>query len=402
MDKNTKNYLEGRFGDYYRNLEPISDYYPQDYKNREWGYLTWDGDWLRHKSHFELGDDPSLLTHDNPRHVYFSASKYEDPGASTNMEDKKWISTDLVFDLDADPEHFSEISEDDSYKKALEICKSSLIDLIEILRNDFGFSDIQINFSGRRGYHIHVRDESIQNFDSDERIEVADYITGEGFDISGSFVENEDSIYSNLYPNKNNGWKTIQGMSKNSWNYNLNKILVDNIDRFVESYGDSISFDEENMKDYIKNIDNNVDPETTISDIKENYSQIQLGLIPESLEDFLSSMKSELVNSRKVDIDRPVTTDTHRLMRFPSTLHGGSGFKAMNINISNIDEFDPLVDSIPDIFGDNEIRINIDNDCTVQIGNISENYSEGEEPFVPEYVAIHLMCKGKATLNSKL
>jgi len=56
---------------------------------------------LRHQSLYDLGDVDTFFADNAPRHAYFSAARYDDPGAST-MSQKGWRSADLVFDLDAD------------------------------------------------------------------------------------------------------------------------------------------------------------------------------------------------------------------------------------------------------------------------------------------------------------
>jgi len=58
---------------------------------------------LRHQSLYDLGDVDTFFADNAPRHAYFSAARYDDPGAST-MSQKGWRSADLVFDL-ADHDH---------------------------------------------------------------------------------------------------------------------------------------------------------------------------------------------------------------------------------------------------------------------------------------------------------
>ena len=55
--------------------------------------------------------------------------------------------------------------------------------LIDILIQDFGYSpseEMTVNFSGNRGYHVHVRSPNARGLDQLARREVVDYILGIG------------------------------------------------------------------------------------------------------------------------------------------------------------------------------------------------------------------------------
>jgi len=48
-------------------------------------------------------------------------------------------------------------------------CKQALLRLLDFLEDDFSFDDLTVVFSGGRGYHVHVRDESVRELDSEAR-----------------------------------------------------------------------------------------------------------------------------------------------------------------------------------------------------------------------------------------
>lgn len=50
------------------------------------------------------------------------------------------------------------------------------------------------------------------------------------------------------------------------------------------------------------------------------------------------------------EIDEPVTTDVHRLIRFPMSLHGKSGLMVLPVPLDGLEEFDPLVSAVPERF----------------------------------------------------
>ncbi|MFC6770601.1 DNA primase small subunit domain-containing protein, partial [Halorubrum pallidum] len=184
MDDRTREYLEGRFGDYYRRASPVL---PPDANLREWGHIPWTRGsgttMVRHQSLFDLGDVDTFFADNAPRHAYFSAARYDDPGAST-MSKKGWRSADLVFDLDAD--HLPGVDpEATSYPEMLAECKDALWRLLDFLENDFAFDDCTVVFSGGRGYHVHVRDESVRDLDSEARREIVDYVRAIDLDTEG-------------------------------------------------------------------------------------------------------------------------------------------------------------------------------------------------------------------------
>ena len=70
-----------------------------------------------------------------------------------------------------------------------ELCIQSARDetakLIDMLENDFGFSqdELHVYFSGHRGYHVHIENESVRSLDAMARKEIVDYVTGLGINI---------------------------------------------------------------------------------------------------------------------------------------------------------------------------------------------------------------------------
>lgn len=44
------------------------------------------------------------------------------------------------------------------------------------------------------------------------------------------------------------------------------------------------------------------------------------------------------------ETDAPVTTDIHRLIRLPQSLHGGTGFRVLPLSRETLDAFDPFRD----------------------------------------------------------
>ncbi len=117
-----------------RSLRQASVTPPPAANEREWGFIPWTegpGETMvRHRSLLDLGEIEDFLGRRKPRHVYFSAGRYDEPSAST-MSDKGWRSSDLVFDLDAD--HLpSVVLGEDGYAEMLATCKDALRRLLDL------------------------------------------------------------------------------------------------------------------------------------------------------------------------------------------------------------------------------------------------------------------------------
>ena len=96
--------------------------------------------------------------------------------------------------------------------------------------------------------------------------------------------------------------------------------------------------------------------------------------------------------------DEPVTADIRRLIRLPSSLHGGSGMRVVPLSLPEFGSFEPLNDAV--VFSEKMIDIEIipplkPQNSKVEMKGKSFTVSEGINT-LPEYAAIYLMCRGAA------
>jgi DNA primase small subunit len=95
--------------------------------------------------------------------------------------------------------------------------------------------------------------------------------------------------------------------------------------------------------------------------------------------------------------DEPVTADIRRLIRMPSSLHGGSGMRVVPLTLSEFEKFDPLRDAV--VFSEKEIKIEVQSlkpqYSLVEMKGKSIKVEEGINT-VPEYAGVYLMCRGAA------
>jgi len=387
MDERTRAYLRGRFGDFYRRTEITP---PPDANEREWGFIPWTAGpgttMVRHRSLLDLGRLDDFLVRRRPRHVYFSAGRYDDPGASS-MSTKGWRSSDLIFDLDAD--HLPTVDPAaDSYAEMLAACKDALFRLLDFLERDFGFEDLTVVFSGGRGYHVHVRDPGIQHLGREARREIVDYVRGIGleFDV---LVETEPvgGSAGRSSPAHKQTLPTTGG-----WSARAHEYLVS----FVEEL---LATDAETARERLQTFDGIGEKRAAAAHrtMANNADAIREGNIdvhPAFLQ-VANILVASVVAEDNAPIDEPVTTDTNRLIRLPGSLHGGSGLAVRRIDRDAIEDFDPLVDAVPGTFVGHDIVVEVEESETVELHGDTFTMEAGVQT-VPEHLGVFLMTRGRA------
>jgi DNA primase small subunit len=380
MEERTRAYLRGRFRDHYRRSELTPPPYPQ---SREWGYIPWSAGptrMVRHQSLLELGEVADFLRRERPRHVYFSAGRYDDPGAD-DMDEKGWRDSDLVFDIDAD--HLTGVDpQRDSYGEMLAAGKDEVLNLIDLLEDDFGFSDLTVVFSGGRGYHVHVRDEGVRDLNRDERREIVDYLRGDDIELDA------------IQRTEMGGTATRRVLKKDGgWGRRVHRELLALADELLE-------LDEGDALDRLKEFDRIGDgrAQTILGAVSEGYEKLESGNVERGgpgIRQLAKVITRTVVAEQSAAIDEPVTTDLRRLIRLPGSLHGGTGLSVTRIPRDEIEAFDPLVDPVPETFEGNEVSIEVTEPGPVELNDESFTLSEGDVS-VPEYVAVFLMARGRA------
>ncbi len=352
---------------------------------------------VRHQSLLEIGDIQAFLTRTRPRHVYFSAGHYESPGAGT-MEAKDWQGSDLVFDLDAD--HLPSVNPDtDSYAEMLAACKTALYRLLDFIDTDFGFEDVTIVFSGGRGYHVHVRDPEVTQLDREDRREIVEYVRGIDVDLEQVITrEVVDGSAGRSSPAEKRLLRTTGGWGRRVHEYLLERIAE------VEAMEHTAAVESLTAYDRI----GTGKAEAILTAIETNQAAIQRGNIDvhSAFVTLLRAIVEETVAEHQAPIDEPVTTDTHRLIRLPGSLHGGSGLRVLRLDRDQLAAFDPLSDAIPETFRGQDITIEITDleglppigDTTtgqIELDGNRFTLAEGDGSY-PEYLGIFLMARGRA------
>ena len=153
-----------RISDYYV-LNPV--YEPPRIEYREFAFVK-NGRISRHRAFWNIRDLSTFLVSFAPEEVFFSGAYYQHPSIVPMDEKKKYrVGSDLIFDLDCDTLLTQTIEE--AYFYALK--------LVDIMRYVYGFRDVLLAYSGRRGYHIHVQDFEAIRLNHDARKDIIDTLT---------------------------------------------------------------------------------------------------------------------------------------------------------------------------------------------------------------------------------
>ena len=188
---------------------------PESIEAREFGYRDFNVNMIRPLSFRSEGEYRAFLVKNVPKSVYYSVAYYSDPTAS--MESKGLIKADLAFDIDI--KDVSKTIKDNSFwicnkchnigklpapkscpncgseeleevewvcDECLNEVKDAAISLFDIFTDDFGLhkKEMSVYFSGNNGYHFYVYNEEMRKMNQQERMEIVEYITMNGFDQS--------------------------------------------------------------------------------------------------------------------------------------------------------------------------------------------------------------------------
>lgn len=379
MKPATYEFLRQRFSAYYNGEVQGAGavYIPEALTEREWGFIFFSSGsktagMRRHLSFSSPEEVHTYLKTMIPAHVYYSTAYYARPGAG-QMSDKGWLGADLIFDLDAD--HIVR----GPYDVMLARVKEELFKLIDMLTSELGFfeRDLRINFSGGRGYHIHIPTLAVRSWDSTERRELVNYVSGTGLSAESMLAG----------PARNKGW---QKRYRAALLAELDRIAALESDAQAEYLTGFKGISDKFATGFLKNLDATRTTAATIPEKLLENKVIRAITNPENkpFQDQILAMAAQA--------DEPVTTDIKRLIRHPGSLHGGSGMRVTPLEVDRLDAFDPLLDAV--VFGERQVTVECFFPLTMPILGNSYGLSKGLNT-VPEALAVFLCCRGIAEIG---
>ncbi|MEF8857192.1 MAG: DNA primase small subunit PriS, partial [Haloplanus sp.] len=268
-----------------------------------------------------------------------------------------------------------------TYAEMLAACKDALQRLLDLLETDFDFEDVTVVFSGGRGYHVHVRDDGLADLDSEARREIVDYVRAVDLDVEG------------LVRTRAVGGATRRELrTRGGWGRRTHRRLEAFVDELRE-------LDRDDARERLMAFDGIGDGRAdTLLDAFVDSDAAARGNVEAGgpgARLLVEALARETVAAETAPIDEPVTTDTHRLIRLPGSLHGGSGLVVRRLDRDELDAFDPLVDAVPDRFTERSIRVEVTDPGTVELDGDSFTLDAGEHS-IPECVGVFLMTRDRA------
>ena len=127
-------------------------------EKREFGFMI-GGRMMRHKTFMADAGLSWYIAEYNPDDCYVSVAFYDGP--SMMMD---WRGAELFFDIDC--------------KENLKLARADAETVYEVLLDDFALKEVDMRFSGSKGYHVIVHDREPQILDSRARREIVDYMVG--------------------------------------------------------------------------------------------------------------------------------------------------------------------------------------------------------------------------------
>jgi len=388
--KESLEFLKNTFRKYY---EKNKIELPDRFGRREFAFVLFGGKgMIRHIGFEKKIHLTNFLTERTPSHTYYSSAYYQKPDAAT-MQEKNWMGAELIFDLDSD--HIPN-AEKLGYAEQLELVKKEFYKLVDdFLLNDFGFDEkyTELYFSGGRGYHCHVKDPKILCLDSNERREIVDYITGK--DLKDSLVFHEQVTGTKRYGSKSYpSGKTLRMPTPNEpgWRGRISKGITEIVNEIIKSK-DPI----EKLKEYgVKQ----TDAEKLLKDLsEERVRRIKEGRLDQSktIRKFFlnNALRKTAVSISAGETDEPVTCDVKRLIRLPGSLHGKTGFKVVKISLDELNDFDPLKDTV--VLPDDPVKVELKQPINIKMKGDEFNL-EQEKQELPAYLAVFLIGRKMANV----
>lgn len=382
------------FHDHYRINPPTP---PPGLKYREFARVPFDFQgMMRHEGFTTPESMVSSFLARVPRHLYYSTAYYEHPEHPI-MVSKGWLGADLIFDIDADhltdPATGKTLDETGmSFPDLLERAKQEMETLLEFVFEDFGIDeeDAAIAFSGGRGYHCHVHREAFRTLDSAARRELVEYVAGRPPLNLADYTDPKNPHLSDL--EKGGGWPA-------RFAKNVVAILSEWVDLDYDSLkavlkGELGLTDKREVAALAKGLSDG-----GVRKILENRIINIRGATGPMVQEFTLALQRKMGVDFSTEVDAPVTTDIHRLIRLPGSLHGGTGFRVVKLARSELHAFDPMKDALINDGGRlQKVRLTTAADWGNRLGGVPIMGHEGKELELPYPQALFLLLRGEAVV----
>ncbi|KPU63614.1 DNA primase [Thermococcus sp. EP1] len=309
------------------NVRKIPSFILKTLENREFGFdHTGEGPNDRKNVFYHIKDLEDYIKITAPYSIYSSVALYEEP---RNM--KGWLGAELVFDIDAKDLPLKRCNHETG--KVCPICledaKELTKDTFIILKEDFGFENVHLVYSGR-GYHIRVLDDWALSLDSKAREKILNYISS-AEEIAFEDLQERRILLSSGY-------------------FRVFRFRFGYFIKRVSEY-------------HLRNIGLNRRQIEQILEKKENIYRdfVEKGMLTAFPRGVgyrtLLRLFSLSTTFSKAYFDGRVTVDIKRILRLPSSLHSKVGLITTYIgnNEKDLEKFDPFKNAVPK-FREKEVK----------------------------------------------
>ncbi len=399
-----QDFLKAKFREYY-STHPIEG--PPSLEQREFGTGDFGIKINQRHLHFRTRDELNqFLREQAPFYISYSNACYLYPDRRP-MEAKKFLKSDLVYEFDADDLKTDCKQRHDSWRCAkcgaggpglVENCpscglrvervewvcdeclgevKKQVFRLLDLLADDLGLSQgISINSSGGKGYHIHVRHDSVQNLSPQARIELLDYLTATGLDFKSlGFYVTEDKKF--VCPKKSEAL----GWSKH--------LLGELRGFFAQEDASPLSVYGRIGIPAAKKM---------LAQREKILADLDRGLLHQlpgrQTETFWNHLLQEALDRLRLNLDRQTSVDISKIVRVPNTLHGSTGLLAKTVPLDAFKAFDPLKETV--VFGRQSVKVKALKAPQFSLGGERFGPFDHQVVEVPEFAAVYLLARGAA------
>ncbi len=386
-----------RFAEYYQSLGVEDLWGPPRFRSREWMFIPWGSrppD--RHRGFSDKRELLHYLHQKAPHSCFHSTAYYNDP-SERNMDDKGWLGADLIFDLDGD--HLPGVSGSD-FPQMIDLVQEQAWRLwSEFLEPEFGFSEnhAQFTFSGHRGFHIHVREPTYLQLDSNARRQLVNYIRGQGVNVQAVMSGTESGWKSRVESGIEGVLLKLRAISDDS--PEKSKLLTEQHEIMSQRIRHPDCSVKSCSKAKLLELAEQAQDEDRIQRLRNDFS---LRVFPgNNTAIFWELVKgdSSVVLGNAGETDENVTVDIKRVIRWIGSLHGKCGLRVTEIPLSRLDPdasdaFDPLHEAV--VFrgnGSMKVELTMD-DVTARLSDTEVEGGTGDIFVVPESMATFLSLKG--------
>jgi DNA primase small subunit len=235
-----------------------------------------------------------------------------------------------------------------------------------------------VYFSGHRGYHVHIENESVKSLDAMARKEIVDYVTGLGIAIL-------DKDAKQTRGKRGSGAKKFS-LHNFGWNRRLKVGMADFL----------LNATTENLK--VVGLNNKA--------VLENKELIIKRAIQEGKWESIKGVKiqtwlklAEYVReTQSSKIDTVVTTDIHRLIRMNGTLHGKTGLKKVEFPAKDLQTFDPFTGAVA--FKKGTAKVFVSDAPEFRLSGETLGPYKNQTVELPVAAAVMLICKRRAQVTN--